>query len=240
MWLVSAAASRADQSAESAIPTIVRRAAEANAADLRGFIGMQRHFSTDVHAGPVRHSEQSDSGVLINDGAYVKIKYYKITQDGSAFSQSKLEERESQTNRDWSAGKIFFKEPYDKRFMGDYHFAEQPCIGCAAGTVAVAFTSDIKDAQHGNGTMWIASRSARVEKLTYVPNAFPPHASSGSVTETSGAGMTDLWYVTKIESTYKGHAFIVSGSGTFVGTFDHFRRFQTAAEGQAALASGSI
>ncbi|MBC5809039.1 MAG: hypothetical protein ACR2KS_11730 [Candidatus Eremiobacter antarcticus] len=237
---MSAAASSADQPVAGAVPAIVRRAAEVDAAALRGFIGMQRHFSTDVHVGPVRHTEQSESGVLINDGAYVKIKYYKITQDGKAFSQSKLEERESQTNRDWAAGKIFFKEPYDKRFMGDYRFAEEPCNGCAPGTVAVAFTSDVKDAQHGNGTMWIASPSARVEKLTYVPNAFPPHASSGNVTETSGTAMPDLWYVTKIESTYKGHAFIVSGSGTFLGTFDHFKHFSTAAEGEAALAAGSI
>lgn len=240
LLLVGAGASRADQPAESAVPSIVKRAAEANAAGLRGFIGMQRHFSTDVHGGPVHHSEQSESGVLINDGAYVKIKYYKITQDGADFSQSKLDDRDSQTNRDWSAGKVFFKEPYDQRFLADYRFVEQACTGCAAGTVTVAFTSDIKDAQHGNGTMWIASSSARVERLTYVPNEFPPHASSGTVTESSGPATANLWYVTKIDSTYKGHVLIVSGSGTFTGSFDHFRRFSTAAEGEAALASGSI
>ncbi|MEO6991440.1 MAG: hypothetical protein ABI346_02730, partial [Candidatus Baltobacteraceae bacterium] len=82
--------------------------------------------------------------------------------------------------------------------------------------------------------------SARVVKLTYSPKVLPPHASSGTVTETSGQATPDLWYVTRIDETYAGHVLFVKGTGTFTGTFDRFKKFATLAEGLKALEDGSI
>jgi hypothetical protein len=226
--------------APSAVPAIVEHAMAAYAAEMRGAIGMMRHFSTSIQAGPIRHGETSESGVLLEDGAFSKIKYYQVTQDGKAFDATKLAQRDSQTNTDWAAGKIFFKEPYDPRFIGDYTFAlSTGCVDCPAGTVAVAFTSAVRDAQHGSGTMLIDSANARVETLTYSPNAFPPHATSGKVTETSSES-SGIWYVTHIDESYRGHSFILTGTGTFTGTFDHFRRFPSVGEGDGALGNGTI
>jgi len=223
-----------------AVPAIVEHAVAAYEAEVRGAIGMMRHFTTGIQAGPVRHSETSVSGVLLSDGAFSKIKYYQVTQDGKAFDAQKLAQRDSQTNTDWAAGKIFFKEPYDRRFTGDYQFeVSTSCTDCPAGTVDVAFTSAIRDAQHGNGTMLIESSSGRVQKLTYSPNAFPPHANSGTVTETSG-GSSGIWYVTRIDESYRGHELILTGTGTFTGTFDQFRRFPSVTDGDAALGNGTI
>lgn len=221
--------------------TIVERAAAAYSTSVQGVIGMQRHFSTVISGGPIHHTEVSDSGLLLNDGAFVRIKYYRVVRDGKSFSTHEIVERETQANRDWGLGKVFFKEPYDRRFIADYHFADvAQCVGCANGTVAVRFTSLIHDAQHGSGTMWINTSNARVEKLTYVPYALPPHATSGSVTETSAQVLDGRWFVTRIDEVYTGRAFILSGKGTFTGTIDHFRHFTSLQDGERALTGGTL
>jgi hypothetical protein len=223
------------------IPSLVQQAARAFAAELRGAVGMQRHFATTIKAGPVNHSETSDSGILFNNGVFVKIKYYRIADDGKAFSAAQIRARESQTNKDWTAGKIFFKEPYDQRYMGDYTFSQpQACSGCPRGLLAVHFTSALQDVQHGNGIMWINSARARVTELIYTPNALPPHATSGTVTEVSSNPASGIWYVTRIDETYQGHELVVEGTGKFSGTFDRMRRFSSLAQGEAALNSGTI
>ncbi|TAM90193.1 hypothetical protein EPN42_06230 [bacterium] len=222
-------------------PALVLRAAAVYAANVRGVIGMQRHFSTVLHTGPVHHTEESDSGYLMNDGSFVKIEYVRIVDDGKAFSAKQTAQRDAQTNQDWSVGKIFFKEPYDRRFIGDYVFdAPKACAACPAGTVSVSFGSSIHDTQHGSGTMWIELATGRVDRLTYIPNVLPPHATFGTVTETSGWAMPNVWYVTRIDGVYRGKIFVLSGTGTFTGVFDHFRRFSTVAQGKAALSAGTI
>jgi hypothetical protein len=216
-------------------PEIVARAAAVYTTSLQGVIGMDRHFSTLIHGGPVRHSETSESAYLMSDGAYAAIKYYAISDDGKAFDRGKIGGRESQTNKDWKAGKIFFKEPYDRRFLADYTYSEQsPCTTCASGETAVEFSSAIRDAQHGKGTMWLDAQ-AHVVKLTYFPNLMPPHASTGSVTETSSEVLPGIWYVTRIDQTYSGHALFISGTGTFTGTFDNFHHYSSVADGVAAM-----
>jgi hypothetical protein len=224
-----------------AAPALVLRAAAVYTANVRGIIGMQRHFSTILHAGPVHHTEVSDSGILLTDGSFVTAKYYRITDDGKAFSTQQIAQRDAQTNQDWSVGKIFFKEPYDPRYIHDYVFdPAQACTACPAGTVAVTFRSGIKDNQHGSGTMWIEQATGRVDKLTYIPNVPPPHANSGTVTETSGNAMPNVWYVTRIDGSYRGNAFPLTGTGTFTGLFDHFQRFSSVTQGKAALQAGTI
>lgn len=239
--VVAILGARPGSSEEGSAPQIVRSASAAYASTMLGALGMQRHFVTVLHAGPVSHTEQSDSGILLHDGAFVEIAYYRIADDGRTFTTSETQRREGEANQDWKAGKVFFKEPYDPRFMGDYRFDEaQACVTCPVGTIAVSFTSAIPDAQHGNGTMWIDRTSARIVQLTYIPNVLPPHASSGSVTEIGGWAGPHLWCVVRIEESYQGHAFLFHGTGVFTGTFDHFRRFATLSDGQAALRDQTI
>src|ERR1700730_2437375 len=117
----------------SPVPALVLRAATVYATNVRGVIGMQRHFSTVLHAGPIHHTEESDSGQLMKDGSFVKIKYVRIADDGKAFSAKQIAQRDAQTNQDWTVGKIFFKEPYDRRFLSEYVFdSPQACTACPA------------------------------------------------------------------------------------------------------------
>jgi len=224
-----------------AVPDIVRRASSTYTQSIAGLIGMQRHFKTVISAGPFHHTEQSDSAIVFNDGAFVDVAYYRIIDDGRALSERDLSKRVAQTVDDWKAGKVFFKEPYDPRFTNDYQF--QPlasCNGCPANAVAVHFESPIRDMQHGSGTMTIDSGSGRVLSLTYAPNALPPHATSGEITEVSSEPIDGLWYVTRIEQTYKGRYAIFHGSGTFSGAFDHFRRFPNASAAEQSLHDSKV
>ncbi len=209
---------------------------------MRGVVSMQRHFVTEVNGGVVKHGEQSDSGQLMHDGRFVKITYYRIVRDGHPFSLSQIQQRNDETNKDWAAGKVFFKEPYDRQYMRDYSFEppQAACSACPAGTQAVSFASTIHDSQHGNGVMYINTSNGHVVKLTYSAYVLPPHASSGSVTETGGEALTGLWYVVRIDQTYRGHALVITGTGTFTGVFDHFRRFPSVAAGEAALQNQTI
>lgn len=209
---------------------------------MRGVVGMQRHFATEVNGGLVKHGEQSDSAQLMQDGRFVKIAYYRIVRDGHPFTPSQIQQRNAETNKDWAMGKVFFKEPYDHQYMSDYSF-EQPqaeCSACPAGTWAVSFASTIHDSQHGSGVMYINTSNAHVVKLTYSAYVLPPHASSGSVTETGGQALPGLWYVVRIDETYRGHAFVMTGTGTFTGIFNQFRRFPSLGAGEAALQAQTI
>jgi len=225
--------------AAAGIPEIVRRAASTYAQSVAGMIGMQRHFKTVINGGPMHHIEESDSAVLFNDGAFVDAAYYRIVDDGRQLPANEVSKRTAQTVDDWRAGKIFFKEPYDPHYINDYTFKTLPnCDGCPPSTVGVHFESSMRDMQHGSGTMTIDAHTARVLTLKYVPNALPPHATSGEVSESSGEPINGLWYVTRIDQQYQGRYAIFHGSGTFSGSFDHFRRFPSTAAAETALREG--
>jgi hypothetical protein len=227
--------------ARDAVPPIVSRAADVFAAETRGIIGCERHFSTHIRGGPIQHSEQSDSAFVMRDGAYVRIKYYRIVQDGAVWPASKIAGRDADTNSKWSRGEVFFKEPYIRRYLSDYSFAVQnDCGACRRGSATVAFTSRVRDSQHGDGTMLIDRASGHVLALSYTPNQLPKHASWGHVAETGGAALRGLWYVTRISEQFRGHALLISGDATFDGAFDHFRRFKSLGEAEAALDAKSI
>lgn len=238
--LCLACAARADE-ATARPPEIVQRAIANYETNIRGVIGMQRHFSTLIDAGIVKHTEVSESGILFKDGVFEQVHYYRVLEDGKEFSAGQLSDRDKQAADGWSAGKVFFKEPYDRRFAADYTFALiSPCTDCANGLVAIDFESAKHDTQHGAGTMWIETANARVVKLTYAPYVYPPHATSGTVTETSGAALPNLWYVVRIDQAFAGHILLLHGSATFTATFDHFERFGTVAEGISAVREGTI
>lgn len=242
VWIaLSPGVMRAQSEGDPRVPEIVLRALGAYETNVRGVIGMQRHFSTLIDAGIVRHSEQSDSGLLLKDGMFVRVHYYRIVEDGRDFSAKQLADRDKQANDGWSSGKIFFKEPYDRRFVADYEFKlVSVCRDCPAGTAEIRFSSATHDEQHGAGTMWIDVSSARVVKLSYVPYVFPPHATSGIVSETTLDVLPNLWYVARIEETYTGRALLLRGTGTFTASIDHFQRFATLAEGENAVRDGTI
>ncbi|MBC5824169.1 MAG: hypothetical protein GIX02_04935 [Candidatus Eremiobacteraeota bacterium] len=223
------------------IPAVVEKAARTFSKETAGIVGFQRHFQTEIHGGPINHSEVSDSDFLMTDGAFTKIKYTRIVEDAKVYGSSQLAGRDADANGKWKQGRVFFKEPYDARYLADYSYAESGnCDGCPADAVSIRFTSRLNDDQHGDGTMMIDRSSGHVASLTYTPKVLPQHATSATITETGGQALPGMWYVTHIDQRFRGRAFLVSGRATFTANFDHFRRFDSSKAASAALSDGSI
>lgn len=210
--------------AGSGIPDAVERAASFNAASTAGVLVEERHVEINASAGPAHFSEQNDAIALIEDGEYKHVRYLRIVDNGKALSNDRVAQREAQNNDDLDRGKMFFKQPYDARYLHDYTFTETPC-SCGAHAQEIAFHSDAADDQHGNGTMVIDPSTGRVITVTYTPNVLPPHASSATRVETFGEAVPGVWTILNIESTYNGHVAFIPGNGTMSERLDHFQRF---------------
>jgi hypothetical protein len=210
--------------AGSGVPELVERAAAYNVESVSGFIVEQRHVNLNVSAGPAHYSEQNEAVVLLEDGEYKHVRYVRIVKNGRPLSNDQVAQRETQNNDDLAHGKMYFKQPFDARYFHDYTYAEDQCA-CGSHEKQIAFHSDMRDDQHGNGTMRIDASSGRVTNLTYSPNVLPPHASTATTVETFGEPVPGVWTIVSIDRTYTGHVAFFQGSGTMTERLDHFQRF---------------
>ncbi len=210
--------------AGSGIPDIVRHAASFNSTSLSGIIVEQRHVALQAAAGPMHYAEENDAIVLIQDGQYKHVRYLRMDKNGATASNEEVAQRERQNNDDLARGKGFFKQPYDARYLGDYSYTETQCA-CATHARSIQFRSIVRDDQHGDGTMTIDPATGRVLSLTYTPDVMPPHASSGTVTETFGEAVPGVWTIISIDHSYTGRVAFFHGSGTLAERHDHFQRF---------------
>lgn len=220
----TAAAAVSPARAGSEAPEVVQRAASLNAVAMSGAFIEERHIDLNVSAGPAHYSEQNDAMVLIEDGAYKHMRYMRIVQNGKVLSADDLTQRESQNNDDLEHGKAFFKQPFDARYLRDYTYTDTACA-CGPHARQIAFHSDVRDDQHGDGTMVIDPSTGLVMNVTYTPNVLPQHASSATTVETFGEAVPGVWTVVRIDRTYGGHVAFIRGTGTMTERLDHFQRF---------------
>ena len=213
-------------------PAIVMQAAQTAASESAGVIVHERHITVSAVAGPAHFSQSSDALMLMADGSYKQIHYLRMVENGRPVSTKDLTKLESKNNADLAQGDGVFKQPYDRHFLNDYQFAIVPCI-CNANEIDVRFTSALHDDQHGAGDMRIDESTGHVLGLTYVPYVLPDRANSGTVTETFGQALPGLWTIIRIDRTYGGRVFIVSGHGTVSEVLDHFHHFTDAETGEA-------
>jgi hypothetical protein len=177
----------------------------------------------------------NEVGVLMRDGEYVKTKYYSGFTNGKADSDDDLRKQEDHANDDLSAGKGFFKRPIDPRYADDYHFETTTCDDdCHHDSVAFKFTSLVRDAQHGDGTLVVDKTTGRTYSIEYDMNKPPDHAASGHALETYGEAMPGLWTCLRAEEDYKGRMGFIGGGATLSYSYDHFRRY---AQSEAAVAA---
>lgn len=225
LFAVTTAAAVVSQSrAGSGIPDAVERAASVNATMLSGILVEQRHVDLTASAGPAHYTEQNDAVILIEDGQYTHVRYLRIVQNGKTLSNDQVAQREAQNNDDLEHGKSFFKQPFDSRYLQDYTFTEAQCT-CGPHAHQIAFHSEVRDDQHGDGTMTIDTSTWRIMSLTYTPDVMPPHASSGTTVELFGEAVPGVWTVVGIDHSYSGHVAFIHGSGTMTERNDHFQRF---------------
>lgn len=226
--------------AASAIPDAVQRAAAFNAASMNGVLVEERHVQFNASAGPAHFSQENDAIVMLEDGQYKHLRYLRVIENGKTLAPEQVAEKESQNNADLAQGKTFFKQPYDGRYLHDYTFSEAPCETCTGHERAIAFKSDTRDDQHGDGTMVIDAATGRVTSLTYAPNVLPARASAATVNEIYGQTSTGLWTIVEIDHEYSGHVAFIRGSGKMIEKLDHFQRFTTSYAGMQYLQRASL
>lgn len=213
------------------VPAIVAQAAQTAALENAGVTVHERHITLDAQAGPAHFRQQNDAIMLMTDGEYAHIHFLRIEENGHTLSANDLAKREAENNATLERGEGIFKQPFDRRYLGDYQYTTSPC-NCEANAIDVHFSSLLRDDQHGTGTMRIDPATGNVLELTYTPNVLPDHANSGTVTETFGQALAGLWTIVRIDRVYSGRVLFVGGHGTVTETLDQFHHFTNVGIGE--------
>jgi len=192
--------------------------------EMRGVIVYRRHVEFEMHIGPTSRQDRNDAEIIVVDGLYERLRFVAMFRSGRPLPAPAIAGEERDANDELRLGRGFFKEPYDAHYADDYHISGVKCDQCAAGESAVAFESDVHDAQHGAG-MLIVDAAGHVTSETYTPYVLHEHATSGTIVETSEEAMSGLWAVSHIDERYKGRVAMITGSAVLQTTRDHYRRF---------------
>lgn len=225
--------------AGSPIPEIVERAAAFNAEATSGVIVEERHIELNASAGPMHFSQANDAMVLLQNGDYKRLRYLRIVENGKPLAPDRVAQEEEQNNAELLRGKSFFKQPFDEHYLRDYTFAPAACE-CAPHRRAIAFTSVVRDDQHGDGTMILDETSGKPITVSYTPDVLPEHASTGTTTETFGEAAPGVWTTISIQREYGGRVAIFHGNGVMIERIDHVQRFPDSNAGIAYLQRASL
>lgn len=152
---------------------------------------------------------------VYEDGGAVKVRVLSYTIDGKAAGAGDV----SSVEQSWDhpqPGNLF-APPYDPRYLDAYQYR-------LAGPSTIAFSSNVHDAGHGNGTFTFDA-GGDVVSCTYQPNALPPHATFGEITDRRSEVLPGYWAVTQETQQYKGNYGPFAAAGTIQAAFSDFRRF---------------
>lgn len=218
------------------IPGAVLLAAQVDRSETHGVIINERHIRVAISAGPVHYRERNDAFVMQQGGAFTRLQYVQITKNGHVLSAKQVADRQEQDNRALAIGAGFFKQPFDPLYLRDYSYRVAACR-CAMNERAIAFRSDVRDDQHGDGLMHIDRTTGRVLDLTYTPNVLPKYASVATTTESFGEPLPGLWCIVHIERSYSGHLAFFRGQGVITESLDNFSRPLNARAGFALLSA---
>jgi hypothetical protein len=196
-------------------PPVLAQVAQRFAETSRGVVAYQLHRVFDVHGGFQSRHEDLVVNAVCEDGAVVRVRVATYTIDGKAASAADVTSLEQSWNHP-KAGDVF-APPYDPRFLDAYQYQ-------AAAPSTIGFTSSIRDAGHGNGSFTYDAQDD-VLSVTYSPNALPPHARSGEVTDQRAEVLPGYWAVTHETQEYRGTVGPFSAAGTIKVDFSGFRRF---------------
>ncbi len=182
----------------------------------KGVVAFHLHRVFEAHAGfSSRREDLVLDGVYV-DGAIAKVRVRSYTIDGkpaSTDAEADLERSYEHPNPAEA-----FALPFDPRYADAYQFR-------AAGPQKLAFTSAVRDAAHGNGTVTYEP-SGDVTTYTYQPNVLPPHATFGEITDRRAEVLPGYWAVTRENQQYKGSYGPFAGAGSVQVDYSNFRRFQ--------------
>ena len=152
---------------------------------------------------------------VYKDGTVVKVRVLSYTIDGKVAGAGDV----ASVEQSWDPpqrGNVF-ASPYDPRNLEAYQYLR-------ADPSTIAFTSNVHDWAHGNGS-FTYDTGDDVVSCTYQPNALPPHATFGQITDRRSEVLPGYWAVTQEIQQYRGNYGPFAAAGTIQAAFSDFRRF---------------
>ncbi|HEV3090068.1 MAG TPA: hypothetical protein VGX91_01350 [Candidatus Cybelea sp.] len=211
--------------AVTAAPPALTRVAQRFAATTRGIVGFRLHRVLDVHAGfSSRHEDLVLNGVFKN-GSIVKVRVVSYTIDGRQADAATTDAMARAFDRPQPGSA--FAPPFDARNAAAYSYG-------AYGNGTMAFSSAVRDAGHGNGTFTYRP-DGTVLAITYQPNALPPHATWGQITDRRAQVLPNYWATVGETQQYKGRYGPFAGAASEEVDFSDFRRFADLGSALASL-----
>jgi hypothetical protein len=201
--------------------------------DSKGILGMTTE-STQKISAPILHKlTKVRRYVVFQDGIPVAGGILSVVEDGKPWDAGQVAKLTAETDTKIKHGEGFNHQPYVAKFVREYHFANAPCEGCAAGERALAFDTSLHDDVHIAGRM-IVDASDRPVSVTSHPYMYPSPASSGESTTIFAPALGPHRLPVDVHGLYFGHKGFIHGSFTF-DEHNVFHSFPSVAEAVAAL-----
>jgi hypothetical protein len=191
----------------------------------QGAVIARLHRVFDVHGGFSSRHEDLVMDAVYNDGAIVKVRIWSYAINGKAASAADIASLEQSWDHPKPGDAV--APPFDPRYLNAYEFQR-------VGASTIAFTSAVRDAGHGSGRFTYDAQN-NVVSFTYQPNALPPHAHSGTISDVRSEVLPGYWAATQETQTYRGSYGPFAAEGAIDVTYSDFRRFSDLTSALQAL-----
>jgi len=199
---------------------LMARVIAATAQAQRGLVGFETDSHLDAHAGFFRRDQEERRWFVLSGGIALRTGL-RLGSD-APFGKA----AEEQKHEPWGA------------YGNEYHFSAATCGHCAAGTLAIAFESDLHDRLHGHGTLLVEPDRARVVHETFIPYVLPGVARSALIDIEFGTTPVG-WLPRSLHGDFSGRMGPFAGSAQLRETFEDYRRFASVDEAVTALGAPS-
>lgn len=205
---------------------LARTVATEYAAQTQGAVTFVVSTTNEVRV--LRRIDVSEAAYVDVNGSPVHKRYLKNVAGSKTSNAAELAKLSAEP--EGALSRFGMKIPITAAFAGDFRFAKPRAMG---DLIAVDFTTDVKDASHGDGTLFVR-KNGQLDHIVFVPSIQPDHTTGMTIQIEYGAVAPDRWDVVKIERTFIGHRGILSGRVNSTSTYE---QYQVHASEAAAIAS---
>jgi hypothetical protein len=210
--------------------TFAHAVAAAYAADTKSVVTFVAISTLDVHGGPFRMRTFAETAYEEAGGTPVRKRVLRYIDDGRTAAPDELAKRSA--TADVPSSRFGMRLPVCLGSVDDYVFGKPSVDG---DLISVDFTSKVRDAAHGDGSLTFLRDENRIATIVIRPATLPDHATSMTTTLDFGFVTDDRWDVVKITHQFTGREGFISGAGVSITTYERYRPFASEADADAVL-----
>jgi hypothetical protein len=204
--------------------------AAAYAVDTKSIVTFVAISSLDARGGPFHMHSFTETAYEEADGAPVRKRVLRAVDDGRTANAGDLAKRSA--TADVPSSRFGMHLPVEPAYVDDYTYGKPRVDG---DIVSVDFTTNIRDAAHGDGSLTYLRDEDRIASIVIRPAVLPEHATTMTTTLEFGRVSEDRWDIVRVTHVFTGREGIISGSGTSVTTYERYRPFVSATAADAAF-----